>query len=324
MKYQRLTAGLLACAMVFGIGTILPKQAGFQQSALTASAEQYGIWTYQESEDGTYIIITGCDDTAKSADVPAIIDGLPVTKLVKGSVFQGHEKLKSLTIPDSDIKMDFDWNSFSKNTTPLLNSLTVGNAVETVPTFLPYQKELQTLVIHDGVKKLEKAAFYGCVSLSSVTLPEHMESIGAEAFHSCRLLETFKIPDGITEIGTSTFYQAGLKDITIPVTVEKIGDRAFFECKSLTDVYYAGTEEEWKTIAIEKWGNEALFSATIHYNSAVSEPPTEELEISVSSVIELNKLLKTQEGAPLKFDLNGDSVVNVIDLALLKQKLLSK
>ena len=47
MKYQRLTAGLLACAMVFGMGTILPKQAGFQPSALTASAEHYQNGTYQ-------------------------------------------------------------------------------------------------------------------------------------------------------------------------------------------------------------------------------------------------------------------------------------
>ncbi|HAJ97426.1 MAG TPA: hypothetical protein DCO72_06800 [Ruminococcus sp.] len=69
---------------------------------------------------------------------------------------------------------------------------------------------------------------------------------------------------------------------------------------------------------------EYLKDATIHFNSTVPEPPTNELEISVSSVVELNKTFKARKGAPLKFDLNGDNVVNVIDLALLKQKLLNK
>ena len=40
----------------------------------------------------------------------------------------------------------------------------------------------------------------------------------------------------------------------------------FYDCTALTDVYYAGTEEEWAAVTIEEMGNEILLNATIHYN----------------------------------------------------------
>ncbi|MDD6485262.1 MAG: hypothetical protein PUF72_11980, partial [Clostridiales bacterium] len=39
---------------------------------------------------------------------------------------------------------------------------------------------------------------------------------------------------------------------------------AFFNCTGLTDVYYSGTEEQWKNISIASY-NDCLKNATIHY-----------------------------------------------------------
>ena len=61
--------------------------------------------------------------------------------------------------------------------------------------------------------------------------------------------------DGFDKV--STFY--------IPGSVSEIRHSAFEECISLSDVYYAGTEEEWALIEIGS-GNEILNNATIHYN----------------------------------------------------------
>ena len=53
--------------------------------------------------------------------------------------------------------------------------------------------------------------------------------------------------------------------MTIPDSVTSIGIGAFQECKSLTDVYYTGSEEQWKKIGIDS-SNTYLTNATIHYN----------------------------------------------------------
>ena len=59
---------------------------------------------------------------------------------------------------------------------------------------------------------------------------------------------------------------SGLTSIEIPNSVTSIGDVAFYNCSSLKDVYYTGTEEQWKKISIDSYNSE-LTSATIHYHS---------------------------------------------------------
>jgi hypothetical protein len=47
--------------------------------------------------------------------------------------------------------------------------------------------------------------------------------------------------------------------------VTTIGGGAFDDCSSLKDVYYTGSEEEWKVITIGS-NNSYLTNATKHYN----------------------------------------------------------
>jgi len=56
-----------------------------------------------------------------------------------------------------------------------------------------------------------------------------------------------------------------LTSVTIPDSVAWIHYSAFSDCSSLRDVYYGGSEEQWKRIDIRD-GNEALNNAVIHYN----------------------------------------------------------
>ncbi len=97
--------------------------------------------------------------------------------------------------------------------------------------------------IPDSVKSIEYCAFYSCSNLKSVTIPSSVRGIAWCAFYDCSNLTSVNIPNGVTYIG----------------------DGAFMNCSSLTDVYYSGTEAEWREINIKR-DNNCLTNAFIHYN----------------------------------------------------------
>lgn len=82
------------------------------------------------------------------------------------------------------------------------------------------------------------------------------------------------IPNVVTFIGMDWYPEPErLTSVTIPSSVTDIEMMAFYNCDNLTDVYYEGSEAQWKAIKIEDPQlNEALSKATIHYNSKMPEP----------------------------------------------------
>ena len=77
------------------------------------------------------------------------------------------------------------------------------------------------------------AAFSGCESLQSVTIPNSVTSIGDRAFSSCKSLQSVTIPNSVTSIGDRAFYLCeSLQSVTIPNSVTSIGDEAFSSCTS--------------------------------------------------------------------------------------------
>ena len=91
-------------------------------------------------------------------------------------------------------------------------------------------------------------AFYGCSSLTSVTIPDSVTSIDDYAFNSCSLLTNIVIPNSVTHIGFQTFYScSSLGSIVIPDSITSIGASAFYNCPSLQfneydNAYYLGNE----------------------------------------------------------------------------------
>lgn len=107
--------------------------------------------------------------------------------------------------------------------------------------------------------------FYECINLTNIKLSENLTSIGSFAFQYCTSLTSITIPDSVTSIGSAFGNCTSLTSIIIPDSVTSIGNSAFDNCASLTDIYYTGTQAEWKAITgIGSAGIPA--GATIHYN----------------------------------------------------------
>ena len=96
---------------------------------------------------------------------------------------------------------------------------------------------LTSVTIPNSVTSIGSRAFYDCTSLTSVTIPNSVTSIGYHAFTGCSSLTSITIPNSVTIIDDYAFYMcSSLTSITIPNSVTSIGDYTFSGCSSLTSI----------------------------------------------------------------------------------------
>lgn len=125
-----------------------------------------------------------------------------------------------------------------------------------------YCTSLLSIAMPDSVTHMGSYAFSNCTSLTNVVCG----NVGYRAFCRCTSLTTVVLGNSITSIGSESFYGCNsLESIVIPKSVQWIGKWAFMSCSNLKDVYYTGSEEDWKNISIDEW-NSSLTSAIKHYN----------------------------------------------------------
>ena len=154
--------------------------------------------------------------------------------------------LTSITIPDSV-------TSIGNNAFSGCKSLTFINIPDGVTNIGSYAFQNCTSLISAGpiggnynyefgwTNKIPNYAFSSS-SLTSITIPDSVTSIGNNAFYSCSNLRSINIPDGVTNIGSY----------------------AFWKCTSLTSIIYTGTITQWQAITFGNSWNDNTPDYTIH------------------------------------------------------------
>ena len=132
-------------------------------------------------------------------------------------------------------------------------------------------KGLKDITIPDSVTSIGTFAFWGCKGLTSITIPDSVTSIGYGAFEDCAGLTSITIPDSVTSIGNYAFWDCkGLTSITISDSIISIGDRAFAGCKGLKKVNYTGDIADWCKISFYNDGSNPLYNAhNLYINSGL-------------------------------------------------------
>ena len=96
---------------------------------------------------------------------------------------------------------------------------------------------LTSVSIPNSVTTIGINAFNGCSGLTSITIPDSVTSIGNNAFRNCSSLMNVTIGNSVTSIGVAAFDGCtGLTSVTITDNVTTIGSGAFSGCTNLTSV----------------------------------------------------------------------------------------
>lgn len=101
---------------------------------------------------------------------------------------------------------------------------------------------LTSVYIPSSVESIEGSGFTNCYNLTSVTFGDNskLNVIGLIAFGNCRNLAKIDIPESVTLIEKDAFYHcSGLTTCTIGSGVTSIGGYAFCSCKSMTSVTFS-------------------------------------------------------------------------------------
>ena len=227
------------------------------------------------------VTITGYNGNDTEVVIPSEIENLPVTNIGE-RCFAECSSLTSIEIPDSVTDIGTEAFSYCIN----LENVTIPNSVTHIgiSAFAGCQS-IERITVPNSVVGIDASSFAGCSGLTNITIPNSVTSIGTYAFYHCSSLTSITIPNTVTRLVPYVFYGcSSLESIVLPNSLTAIRNDVFFHCDSLADVYYAGSEEEWQSIAISTKDNDSLLNqATIHYNSV--EQTEFEYEVANNGII---------------------------------------
>lgn len=318
-----------------------------------------------KSGDYSYIVkdneavIVKYSGSEKDISIPSDLDGYPVVEIGESAFFACFAD--SVIIPEGVNTLGKE--SFSCSN---LKKIVLPDSLKTIDE-LAFSNchELVELSIPEGVEKIGQSVFFCCSKLDSITLPSTLIEFDKNAIYGSCIENIYVaqgnkyytavdgclynkdmsiflncasykkgmviIPDGVSEIADSAFSSCfDFEAVVIPDSVVKIGSYAFCFSNNLKDIYYAGSESQWKSIEIgETNENDTLKLAKMHYNYEYKEPEymlgsldgNENIDAADALIVLKHsaKLEIIDESLQVYADVNYDKNINATDaLEILK------
>ena len=203
---------------------------------------------------------------------------------IKAYAFNRCTNITSLTVPEGVTTIDY----YAFSGCIGLTSLNLPDSLTTVNSgVFECCTGLTNVTLPNSISDLGSSAFASCVNLTSINVPDGVSDISSDMFARCINLTSVTIGTGVTYVSNDAF-SLGFSDETIGylqsdyematengetltdstlgyVSIETIRAVLDHPNGSLTDVYYRGTEDNWKAIHISTYGNDALNNATKHF-----------------------------------------------------------
>lgn len=250
MKFRRYLASIIALIV---IACSVPFSSAASEN-VTDDGFEYAI-----NEENQTVEITGYDGNSEIIYIPSEIEGYPVTS-IGSNAFSYNSDIGVLNVPDSVTYIGDHAFYCCKN----LMILELPDSIEAMG-IAPFSKIGYTesgkayvdgvfyygdylleadisfsghCVVKDGTRVIAGEAFYGCTSLTGITIPDDTTYIGERCFKNCNNFEAITIESGnpvyhsagncIIETATKTLVLGSCKsEIPSDGSVTSIGNEAF-------------------------------------------------------------------------------------------------
>ena len=198
----------------------------------------YILWDFKASTEITSLLIP---ETAisvylssfRNTNVSSLVIPQNVTSLNGGSILANCPSLTSFEVYSGAPSIGAP-NSVN------LRSLTIGgNATRIYAYYGCTSLSSVNFTSPSKIKEVWGSAFKECTSLTSINLPQTVETIGVNAFYGCTGLASISMPEKLTVIDQSTFYGCkALSSVHVGANVSEIKVNAFYNCTSLSDINF--------------------------------------------------------------------------------------
>ncbi len=212
-------------------------------------------------------------------------------------VFYGCTNLEKINIPDGVEKLD---NTFEGCNS--LKEIHIPDSVKELSNTFRFCSLLEKINIPNNMEVCSNAFEY-CYSINDVTVGTQNNNYYLEnnALIDKRNMQMvlyarkpntkiYAVPAGVKSFSQAVFYKSDFEKVILPESLQYLGYQVFGKCENLTsitipkavkdnidsytftdsmnikDVYFGGTEQEWKNVYGRSWGNSSIREATVHLN----------------------------------------------------------
>lgn len=131
---------------------------------------------------------------------------------------------------------------YGKDGDVVVPSVIKRGGVNYIPDYIEYDAfrengVLTSLTMQDGIEEIGANAFKDCPNLESVIMPNTVTGIDPQAFQGCKSLRSVTLSNRVPALKQFVFDGCErLENITIPTSVKSIGNYTFRDCRALKSV----------------------------------------------------------------------------------------